>query len=114
MATQHLVGRSRVRALVSAAFTAGVIVSVTFPLAEMAGYAVVYGGEELLLPIRQLAAIILGEEALNDDFSVLAVIPYPRCRDERRAQRGVLWHLRHVARRRAITGSVAAAPPDHG
>ncbi len=99
------------RALVSAAFTAGVIVSVTFPLAEMAGYAVVYGGEQLLLLMRQLAAISLGEEALSDDFSVLAVIVIG----------GVAMN---VALNVAFCGifvtllaaapSLAAAPPDHG
>lgn len=62
------------RSLVVAAVAAGLIVSVTFPLAEMIGYVVVYGADDLLLPVRQLAAIVFGEEALTDDFSVVAVI----------------------------------------
>lgn len=48
--------------------------SVTFPLAEMVGYAIAYGTQDLLLPVRQLAAIAVGEQALDRDFSPATVL----------------------------------------
>ncbi len=64
----------RARSLVTEVALAGLIVSVTFPLAEMVGYAIAYGPEDVLLPVRQLAAIALGEQALEPGFSVVAVL----------------------------------------
>lgn len=62
------------RVLATETVLAGLLVSVTFPLAEMVGYAIVYGVDNALLPVRQLAAIVLGEQALDGDFSVVAVL----------------------------------------
>lgn len=63
--TRWILGRSVVAAL---------LVSVTFPLAEMAGYAIVDGPDETLKPVRQIAAVALGERALNDSPSLLVVL----------------------------------------
>ncbi len=40
----------------------------------MVGYVIAYGSEDLLLPVRQLAAIALGEQALEPSFSVVSVV----------------------------------------
>lgn len=62
------------RAVLARSAVAALLVSVTFPLAEMAGYAIVDGLDDTLKPIRQIAAVGLGERALNDEPSVLAVL----------------------------------------
>ncbi len=62
------------RRVLARTFLASLLVSVTFPLAEMVGYAIVDGLEHTLKPVRQIAAVALGERALGDEPSLLAVL----------------------------------------
>ena len=62
------------RSVLARSVVAAVLVSVTFPLAEMAGYAIVDGPDDTLKPVRQIAAVALGERALNDSPSLLVVL----------------------------------------
>ena len=54
------------RRVLARSVVAALLVSVTFPLAEMAGYAIVDGLHNTLKPLRQIAAVALGERALNE------------------------------------------------
>lgn len=62
------------RQVLARSAVAASLVSITFPLAEMAGYAFVDGLDDTLKPVRQLAAVALGERALDDEPSVVAVL----------------------------------------